>query len=66
MLVPFFKMKILNLNCRPHKKFPVEEIMFAPGPQQAYVADSIRYFLKKKQLGYLADKIRMLNIPYRD
>lgn len=66
VLVPYLKMKILDLNCRPHKKFPIEEIVIAPGHQQAYVADSIRYFLKKKQLGYLADKIRMSNIPYRD
>lgn len=66
VLVPYLKMKILDLNCRPHKRFPIEEIVIAPGHQQAYVADSIRYFLKKKQLGYLVDKIRMSNTPYRD
>lgn len=66
VLVPYLKMKILDLNCCPHKKFPIEEIVIAPGHQQVYVADSIRYFLKKKQLGYLADKIRMSEIPYRD
>lgn len=66
VLIPYLKMKILDLNCCPHKKFPIEEIVIAPGHQQAYVADSIRYFLKKKQLGYLADKIRMSDIPYRD
>lgn len=66
VLVPYLKMKILDLNCCPHKKIPIEEIVIAPGHQQTYVADSIRYFLKKNQLGYLADKIRMSDIPYRD
>lgn len=66
VLIPYLKMKILNLNCRPHMRFPVEQIVIAPGPKQIYVAESIRYFLEKKQLGYLKDKIIISDIPFRD
>ena len=66
VLIPYLKMKILDLNCRPHMRFPVEQIVIAPGPKQVYIAESIRYFLEKKQLGYLKDKITISNIPFRD
>lgn len=66
VLVPFLKMKILNLNCRPHIEFPVEEIVIAPGQKQIYIADSIRYFLEKIQMNNLVNKIRLSDIPYRE
>lgn len=66
VLVPYLKMKILNLNCRPHIEFPVEEIVIAPGQKQIYIAESIRYFLEKIQMSNLVNKIRLSDIPYRE
>ena len=66
VIVPFLKMKILDLNCRPHIEFPVEEIVIAPGSKQSYVADSMKYFLEKIQMKNLVNKIRLSDIPYRE
>ena len=66
ILLPYIKMKILDINCRPHKVFPVSDIVIAPGSQQEYVADSVKYFLDKSGYGYLVDKVRLSQIPYRE
>lgn len=66
ILLPYIKMKILDVNCRPHKVFPVSDIVIAPGSQQEYVADSVKYFLNKSGYEYLVDKVRLSKIPYRE
>lgn len=65
ILLPYIKMKILDVNCRPHKNFPVTDIVVAPSSQKEYVADSVKYFLEKSGYEYLVDKVRISEIPYR-
>ena len=59
-------MKILDVNWRPHKFFPVLDIIVAPGNRKEYVADSIKYFLEKSGYDYLIDKVRTSEVPYRN
>lgn len=66
ILLPYIKMKILNVNCRPHKVFPIGDIVIAPSSQKEYVADSVKYFLEKSGYEYLVDKVRISEIPYRN
>ena len=66
ILLPYIKMKILDVNCRPHKIFPVSDIIVAPGNRKEYVADSVKYFLEKSGYDYLIDKVRTSEIPYRN
>lgn len=66
ILLPYIKMKILDVNCRPHKFFPISDIIVAPGSQKEYVADSVKYFLEKSGYEYLVDKVRISEIPYRN
>lgn len=65
IILPYIKKKILDANCRPHDIFPISEIVIAPGSQQDYVANSIKYFLNKSGYEYLAEKVRLSKIPYR-
>lgn len=65
IILPYIKMKILDVNCRPHIKFPVKEIVIAPGDRQEYIATSVKYFLQKTGYDYLVDKVRTSRIPYR-
>lgn len=65
ILLPYIKMKILDVNCRPHDYFPIEDIVIAPGKQNEYVAESVRFFLDKSGYPYLIDKVRTSEIPYR-
>jgi len=65
ILLPYIKMKILDVNCRPHKNFPVTDIVVAPSSQKEYVADSVKYFLEKSGYEYLVDKVRISEISYR-
>ena len=62
---PYIKMKILDVNCRPHDYFPIEDIVIAPGKQNEYIAESVRFFLDKSGYSYLIDKVRTSEIPYR-
>lgn len=64
--MPYLKLKILDANCRPHDTFPVSDIVIAPGSQQNYVADSVKYFLDRSGYEYLSDKVRTSQIPYRE
>lgn len=66
ILLPYIKMKILNVDCRPHKVFPIADIVVAPSSQKEYVADSVKYFLEKSGYEYLVDKVRISEIPYRN
>lgn len=66
ILLPYIKMKILDVNCRPHKVFPISDIVVAPSNQKEYVADSVKYFLEKSGYEYLIDKVRISEIPYRN
>ncbi len=66
ILLPYIKMKILDVNCQPHKIFPVSDIIVAPGNRKEYVADSVKYFLEKSGYDYLVDKVRISKIPYRN
>ena len=66
ILLPYTKMKILDVNCRPHKFFPVSDIIVAPGNRKEYVADSVKYFLEKSGYDYLIDKVRTSEVPYRN
>ena len=34
VLLPYIKMKILDINCRPHKDFPISDIVVAPSSQR--------------------------------
>lgn len=65
VIVPYIKMKILDLNCREHTKLPIGDIVIAPGVNNTYVADSVKYFLEKSGYEYLVDKVRTSKIPYR-
>lgn len=65
ILLPYIKMKILDVNCRPHKVLPISDIVVAPSNQKEYVADSVKYFLEKSGYEYLVDKVRVSEIPYR-
>lgn len=65
IILPYIKKKILDANCRPHAIFPISEIVIAPGSQQDYVANSIKYFLNKSGYEYLVEKVRLSKIPYR-
>lgn len=65
ILLPYIKMKILDMNCRPHKVFPISDIVVAPGNRKEFVADSVKYFLEKSGYEYLVDKVRISEIPYR-
>lgn len=66
ILLPYTKMKILDVNCRPHNFFPVSDIIVAPGNRKEYVADSVKYFLEKSGYDYLIDKVRTSEVPYRN
>lgn len=59
-------MKILDVNCQPHKIFPVSDIIVAPGNRKEYVTDSVKYFLEKSGYDYLVDKVRISKIPFRN
>ena len=65
IILPYLKQKILNANCRPHDKFPVSDIVIAPGSCQEFVAESVKYFLAKSGYEYLVDKVRTSKITYR-
>ena len=65
VILPYLRLKILDVNCCPHKIFPINDIVVAPGSQKEYVADSIKYFLEKTGYDYLIDKVRVSQIPYR-
>lgn len=65
IILPYLKKKILDANCRPHDIFPIADIVIAPGSQQEYVSDSIKYFLSKSGYEYLVEKVRISKVPYR-
>ena len=58
------KYKLRDLNCRPLMEIPICEIIVGPGLKQNKVVDSVKYFLEKNKMGYLADKIKASDIPY--
>lgn len=66
ILLPYIKIIILDVNCRPHNFFPISDIIVAPSSQREYVADSVKYFLEKSGYEYLVDKVRISEIPYRN
>lgn len=45
-------------------EIPICEIIVGPGLKQNKVVDSVKYFLEKNKMGYLADKIKASDIPY--
>ena len=64
-ILPYIKYKILNLNCRPHKLFPVSDIVLCPNPNIDYTMKSVKYFLQTQGYEYLVDKVRASEIPFR-
>ena len=60
----YVKYKLMDLNCRPLMEIPICEIIVGPGLKQNKVVDSVKYFLEKNKMGYLADKIKASDIPY--
>lgn len=66
IILPFIQLKVLDVNCRPHKIFPIKEIVIAPSSQKEYIADSVKYFLEKIGYDYLVERVRTSQIPYRE
>ena len=64
-ILPYIKYKILDLNCHPHKEFPVTDIVLCPNPNSEFTMKSVKYFLKREGYDYLADKVRVSDIPFR-
>lgn len=64
-ILPYIKNKILDLNCRPHKVFPVTDIVLCPNPNSEFTLKSVKYFLKSQGYDYLTDKVRVSDIPFR-
>ena len=65
-ILPYLKLKILDVNCRPHNQLPISDIIISPCSEQQLFADSVKYFLEKGGYNYLVDKVRLSTIPYRD
>lgn len=65
IILPYIRMKITDAEGKLHASFPIDDIVISPGPRIDYVAKSVKYFLKMSGYGYLADKVRKSDIPYR-
>ena len=64
IMLPYIKYKMLDLNCRPITIWPIHEIVVGPGSKQNKVIQSIKYFLEKKDMKDLVDKVVASDIPY--
>ena len=64
IMLPYIKYKMLDLNCRPITTWPIHEIVVGPGSKQDKVIQSVKYFLEKKDMKDLADKVVASDIPY--
>lgn len=64
IVLPYIKYKLMDKNCRPLLQMPIHEIVVGPGIKQNKVIESIKYFLEKNKMGYLAERVRASNIPY--
>ena len=64
IILPYIKYKMVDVNCRPIKRWPIHEIVIGPGLNQSKVIQSVKYFLEKKGMEDLADKVVASDIPY--
>ncbi len=64
IVLPYIRYKMMDKYCRPLAQMPVHEIVVGPGVKQNKVIESVRYFLEKNHMGYLAQKVRASDIPY--
>lgn len=64
LVLPYIKYVLLDLNCRPLKKWPIKEIVIGPGLKQNDVVESVRFFLKHQGLNDLVEKVVTSDIPY--
>lgn len=65
IILPYIRMLITDPDGNPHPVFPIEDIVISPGPRIDYVEKSVRYFLRMSGYGYLEQKVRKSDIPYR-
>ena len=62
--LPFIRYKMMDKYCRPLEQMPIHEIVVGPGVKQDKVIESVKYFLERNEMAYLAEKVRASNIPY--
>lgn len=65
IILPYVRMQIVNAEGQPHQELPIDDIVISPGPRIEYVEKSVKYFLRMAGYGYLTDKVRRSDIPYR-
>lgn len=66
VILPYRRLKVLDLNCRPIRKWPINSIIVGPGPRQHDTAESIQYFLSHRGHEDLASKVILSKVPYRE
>ncbi len=64
IVLPYIRYKMTDKYCRPLVQMPIREIVVGPGVRQNKVMESVKYFLEKNNMGYLAGKVRASDIPY--
>lgn len=65
IVLPYIQLKMLARDGKEDFKLPIKEIVIAPGEKKEYIASSVKYFLEHNRLGYLADRVKISDIPYR-
>ncbi len=64
IVLPYIKYMLMDRRCRPLGRMPIREIVVGPGVKQGKVMESVKYFLEKNGMAYLAGKVRASSIPY--